>query len=101
MDRMKSVCTEKSAVSTMEIIDSEVGDIVGQSSSGAHLRNLRQITNARRVLKLDCGSKASLADTMEMCKAGVGDGTPFVRCVQAAPEPMCILTTDRQLDEMV
>ena len=62
---------------------------------------LRQITNARRALKLNCGYKASLAETMEMCKAGIGDGTPFVRCVQAAPEPLCILSTDRQLDEMV
>ena len=39
---------------------------------------------------------------MAMCKAGHGsDGEPFVRCVQAAPEPMCILASNRQLDEMV
>ena len=63
MNRMKSLCSDKSSVSTMETIDSEVGDIVGQASCGLHLRNLRQITNARR---LDCGFKASLAETMEM-----------------------------------
>jgi hypothetical protein len=39
---------------------------------------------------------------MELCKLGQGTkGVAFVRSVQAAPEPMCLLSTDRQLDEMV
>ena len=64
------------------------------------LRNLRQVMNAKRVLKMETGSKGQLAETMEMCKVGL-NGKSFVRCVQAAPEPMCVLATDRQLDEMV
>ena len=50
------------------------------------------------------GSKSNvqLAEAMEMCKAGHGcKGKSFVRCVQAAPEPMCILASDRQICEMV
>jgi len=43
-----------------------------------------------------------LAEAMELCKSGLsGSSEDFVRSVQAAPEPMCILATDRQLDEMV
>ena len=38
---------------------------------------------------------------MELCKSGQNKNNPFVRCVQAAPKPMCVLATDRQLDEMV
>ena len=31
-----------------------------------------------------------------LCKAGHGsEGEPFVRCVQAAPEPMCILASTK------
>ena len=36
------------------------------------------------------------------CQTGIGsNGESFVRCVQAAPELMCILYTDRQLEEMI
>ena len=38
MNRMKSLCSDKSSVSAMETIDSEVGDIVGQASCGSRLR---------------------------------------------------------------
>ena len=102
MNRLKDLCTKMDSVATMETIDSDVGDIVGQTSSGSRLRNIRQVTNARRKLRLDGGCKSQLAEAMEMCKTGIGSkGIAFVRSVIAAPEPMCILTTDRQLDEMV
>ena len=38
---------------------------------------------------------------MELCKSGQNKSNPFVQCVQAAPESMCVLATDRQLDERV
>ena len=103
MKRVKVLCTEMDSVATMEKIDQEVGDVVGQASAGSRLRNVRQVTNARRSkLVLDSGSKSQLAETMEMCQTGIGsNGESFVRCVQAAPEPMCILCTDRQLEEMI
>ena len=66
MDKMKVVCQQKSSVSTMEVVDRNVGDIVGQSSTGFCLRNLCQITNAWRTLKLETGSKRQLAETMEI-----------------------------------
>ena len=35
MSKMKVVCQQKSSVSTMEAIDKDVGDVIGQSSSGS------------------------------------------------------------------
>lgn len=67
MKRLKEVCKEKGPVPTMELIDSEVGDIVGQSSAGSRLRNLQQVTNARRKLKLDGGCKSELDTNHYKC----------------------------------
>lgn len=53
MNRMKDLCKEMGPVATMETIDNQVGDIVGQSSSGSRLRNLAQVYTARRKLKHD------------------------------------------------
>ena len=36
-----------------------------------------------------------------MCKSGENKSNLFMQCVQAASEPMCILATNCQLDEMV
>ena len=48
------------------------------------------------------GGDCQLAEAMELCKTGLsGSGEDFVRSVKAAPEPMCILATNRQLDEIV
>ena len=41
--------------------------------------------------------KRTRESTMK-CKAANGD--VFLRCVQAAPEPLCILATDYQLQEL-
>ena len=42
-----------------------------------------------------------MTEAMEMCKSGENKPNPFVRCGQAAPEPICVLVTNHQLDEMV
>ena len=102
MDRMKKLASEKGPVATFEMIDKEIGDVVGQQSAGSRLRNPQQVSNARRWLSLTHGMPGShLTEAMEMCKSGENKNNPFVRCVQAAPEPMCVLARDRQLDEMV
>jgi hypothetical protein len=105
MQRMKDLSKSMAPVETMETIDNEVGGLIGQSSSGSRLRNLTQVYSARRKLNLNSAvnhAGAQLADIMEMCKTGHDAGIEkFVRYVQAAPEPMCILASERQLDEMV
>ena len=101
MERMKELSSQLGPVATVEAIDKEIGDIVGQKSCGSRLRNTQQVCNVRRQLKMKPGGDCQLAEAMELCKTGLsGSGEDFVRSVQAAPEPMCILATDRQLDEM-
>lgn len=59
---------------------------------------MSHVCSARRKLKLDGNStsNAQLAEIMEMCKKGhCSSNEP------SAPEPMCILASNRQLDEMV
>ena len=102
MERMKELSGKLGPVATVEAIDKETGDIVGQKSSGSRLRNTQQVCNIRRQLKMKQGGDCQLAEAMELCKTGMsGSGQDFVRSVQAAPEPMCILATDQQLDEMM
>ena len=46
-----------------------------------------------------CGSQRNqLIEAMEMCKSGISKKKLLVR---RAPEPMCVLATDRQLNKMV
>ena len=40
-----------------------------------------------------------LAQVMQMCKDSANSGM-FVRSVEAAPEPMCILASDQQLTDI-
>lgn len=102
MDRIKNLASERGPVATFEMIDMEIGDVVGQQSAGSHLRNPQQVSNVRRRFSLTHGKPGSqLIEAMEMCKSGENKNNPFVRCVQAASESMCVLATDRQLDEMV
>ena len=101
MNRMKLLASENGPVATVEKVDEEVGDVIGQHSAGIRLRNVQQVSNARRHLnmgKVHPGSQ--LIEAMEMCKSGISSKNPFVRCVQAAPEPMCVLATEQQLSEM-
>lgn len=51
-------------------------------------------TSAKPVSRTDV-----LAQVMLMCKESSGSEA-YVRSVEAAPEPMCILTTDQQLADM-
>ena len=41
---MKELCQDMGPVATMDVIDNDVGDIVGQTSSGSRLRNLSQVS---------------------------------------------------------
>ena len=101
-DRMRKLACENAPVATFEQIDKEISNVVGQKSAGSRLWNLQQVVNARRQLNLTHGKSVSpLTEAMELCKSGQNKSNPFVRCVQAAPEPMRVLATDRQPDEMV
>ena len=72
MDRMKKLANEKGLVAILEIIDKEIGDVIGQQSAGSRLRNPLQVSNAWRRLSLTHEKASShLMEAMEMCKEGL------------------------------
>ena len=72
----------------------EVGGMMTASNAASIPRGQQQISDVRRHLKFSAqgGDTSEFAMLMMKCKAANGDA--FVRCVQAAPEPLCILATD-------
>ena len=42
----------------------------------------------------------TLAHVMRKCKESSSAGEAFIRSVQAAPEPMCVLATNQQLSDL-
>ena len=73
-------------------------------SQGELPRNHMQVSNAKRnnFTSLSLCSNKSLRDplfvVMEQCKL---QDDKFVRTVTACPEPMCLLASDQQLDDLV
>ena len=43
---MKILKNENGLVATVEMIDEEVGDVIGQHSAGEGLRNVQEVSNA-------------------------------------------------------
>ena len=102
MNRMKLLASENGPVATVEKVDEEVGDVIGQHSVGIRLKNVQQVSNARQLLnmgKVHPGSQ--LIEAMEICKSGISSKNPFQGCVQAPLEPMCVLATEQLLSEMI
>ncbi|XP_062572678.1 uncharacterized protein LOC134234614 [Saccostrea cucullata] len=66
-------------------------------------RNIKQIYNIKNSASGgDKGSKDKddLFSIIQHCKSEQSRTNPFIRSIQAAPEPMCVCVTDRQLSEM-
>ena len=82
------------------------GGMMGANSLGELPRNRAQVANMRRSSDMahSLCSKKSFRDplfmVMEQCKLKDGENK-FVRTVTACPEPMCLLSTDQQLDDLV
>ncbi len=78
---------------------------MGANSACDLPRNRKQVHNlkysAKSHSKLPSTSSFPRADilahVMQMCKESSSSNTAFVRSVEAAPEPMCVLATDQQL----
>ena len=94
-DCRKNHQTPKQAVST---ITNEKGGIVNTKAVGDIPRNRRQVYNIKNSQNNDTDP---LLSVMAMCKQSMGkDGDPFVRIVTSAPEPMCIMCTNSQLNDV-
>ena len=93
----------KQAVS---VVYEEKGGMMGAQCLGELPRNRDQVSNMRRSVNPNlpiCSSKGlrdPLFMVMEQCKL-CESGDKFVRVVTASPEPMCLLATDQQLNDLV
>ena len=74
------------------------GEVMGAKSGCDLPRNYKQVKNLKYSTKKP--SKLTslpyvdfLAHVMPMCKDSLGSGEVFVRAVEGAPEPMCVLAT--------
>ena len=94
-DCRKKGQTPKQAISA---ITNEKGGIVNMKSAGEVPRNRRQVYNIKNTKNDDSDA---LLSVMAMCKESMGKGEdPFVRIVTSAPEPMCIMCTNSQLNDI-
>ena len=51
-------------------------------------------------MKTECTDRDPLFSVMEQCNKEQSQADPFLRMVQAAPDAMCLLTSNRQLNDM-
>ena len=79
-----------------ELFD-EGGGIIGTPSSGSVPRSSKQISDIKGASKSKSSTKDTLYAVMEECKKEQSRATPYIRCVQAAPDPVCVLAFDRQM----
>ena len=90
----------------VNVVYEEKGGMMGAKSLGELPRNRDQVSNIRRSISSNlpiCSSKGvrdPLFMVMEQCKL-CESGDKFVRVVTASPEPMCVLATDQQLNDLV
>ena len=85
--------TPKSVVAE---ITKEAGGIIECQSSSCLPRNCRQVSNAR----YSNSSKPNhdlLYAVIEMCMKSKCESEKFGQCIQAAPEPLCVLALEQQL----
>ena len=97
MKRIKEIAKDHKAKEIIEIIDSEKGSIEHIDSVTDLPCDRQQIRNVRCNL-FSVDHKDEFAAILQKCK--VDNDKPFIRCVQAVPEPACIVATNHQLKQM-
>ena len=95
---MKEVAKDKKPSAAFELIDTEMGGVTA-GSTGKLPRSKAQLSDVRKRL-FEPHHTDELALMMEKCKCLKKDDVPFVRSVQAAPQPLCVLATDTQLRQL-
>lgn len=96
--RMKVVAKDKKPSAAFELIDTEMGGVAA-GSTGKLPRSKAQLSDVRKRL-FEPHHTDELAMMMEKCKCLKKEDVPFVRSVQAAPQPLCVLATDTQLRQL-
>ena len=90
LQRVREIAKEQKPKNVIELIDDEVGGVEEADSLSALTRDNQQVRNTQRNLFAD--KKDEFAAILERCKLNHEEG--FIRSIQAAPEPACVLATD-------
>ena len=98
LQRIKEVARDHKPLSTFELVEAEM-ELKDHSGTGKLPRSKRQVSDVCKKL-FSTGDTDDLAVMMERCKCTETGQNPFVRAVQAAPQPLCVLSTDLQLKQV-
>lgn len=98
-ERVQQIASSHTPKVAVDFLTKEQGGEIGAKSAASLPRNRRQIAYAR-------GQKQTkdpnpLYSIMLECKLSQGKADSFVQDVKAAPQPMCVLSTEWQLDDTV
>ena len=104
----KEMSQNKRPIKVLEAVENKIGGVMNAQSSCDLPRDRRQLYNIKNAEKLKQEScimapgvsrTDTLAHIMNTCKQENGINA-FIRSVEAAPEPMCVLATDQQLTDL-
>lgn len=85
-----------------EDIFEKCGGVENATSCGSLPRNRKQVSNFRSLSKAQVSAERHpLFALIEQCKKEESQVDPFIRCVQGAPDAMCVIARERQLTDMV
>ena len=106
----KSVEENKRPLRVLREVENIQGGVMSAKSGCDLPRNRRQIYSAKQASKIHSETHSSLSgsvprsDTlthvMQVCKETSSSMDAFIRSVEAAPEPMCVLATNQQLADL-
>ena len=96
---MKKVASEHPPKQAIDILTKEQGGELKAHGAASLPRDRRQVKYARQHQQVK--DTNPLYSIMLECKLAQGTSQIFVQDVKAAPQPMCILSSEWQLDDMV
>ena len=103
----EAVKKNKRPLRVLREIENMQGGVMGAKSGCDLPRNRRQVYNAKQANKVggetvysSIPRRDTLAEVMQMCKDTSSGTDAFIRSVEAAPEPMCVLATSQQLADI-
>ena len=103
---VKKGAQSKPARHVLADIENQMGGVSGAKAGCDLPRNRQQIYNAKKFPVSNKGGNVplpgrdTLAEVMRLCKETVTTDQAFIRCVEAAPEPLCVLATNQQIKDL-
>lgn len=106
INRLKEAVATSQPRIAVDKVAEEVGGMLNGSSSGSWPKNIKQAYNLKTRVHCKSSEVAATSDPymalVMQCKEDAKDQkTAYIRQVTCAPEPIAILATDEQMDNMV